>query len=383
MKKQKEAVRAIKARIAPGTAEKKGKTAGEGRGTYKGRGVGKKGGKGEGVNQNGVEEKRPKTPRKQGKTSAIQAVKGSKVPQMAGIAEETYEDAKQSSQLAGGVEQEQGEELGEGGEWETGDKLTSDEVELVERSFSWWLVRVSSPAKALRAAFEEAGMKVPSPRRLANQASWLLSRPGTKVEVKRAQFAASGETLVTQDRVLQEMGRIGFANLSDVLTIRQNKDGCHTIRVADLADLSPDERAAIKKIKVTAAVMGDARIVETVEVQMHDKVAALEKLGAHFGMFGGADEKQLPAVHFHLSMSGDQIEGAVTRPRPEVPSEILVPNQLKFRNEARAIAGGSHDSGSQAGVIPAQVVQQALNHKQAARIAPGVPPGVIVHRPNG
>ncbi len=84
----------------------------------------------------------------------------------------------------------------------------------------------------------------------------------------------SKRTGITQDRVLQELAKVAFVNITDVV----DKDG--RIR----ADAKPDDTAAIEYIhtKMSDSVQGQS--VER-EVKTASKLKALELLGKHLGMF--------------------------------------------------------------------------------------------------
>lgn len=102
---------------------------------------------------------------------------------------------------------------------------------------------------------------------------------------------------ITQDRVIMELARIGFANVTDYANVVEetveeerpvfNDDGevvdhitvVRNIKRVDIeptTDLDADRRAALSEIKETK---------QGIEIKLHDKVKALELLGRHLGMF--------------------------------------------------------------------------------------------------
>lgn len=117
------------------------------------------------------------------------------------------------------------------------------------------------------------------------------------VEVQRAVTDAQGKrsarTEITQDRVLQELARIGFADMRKLLRWTGNlpkmdeakaeESGEVEISVAnfvqlfDSDELDDDTAACISEISQTK----DGAL----KVKLHDKRAALEAIGRHLGMF--------------------------------------------------------------------------------------------------
>ena len=100
------------------------------------------------------------------------------------------------------------------------------------------------------------------------------------------------------NRALDELSALAFSSLSDVYT----KDGA----IIAPADMPRDISVAVKKIKRKEIVGKDADgnqavIGHTVEVEMHDKLGPLTKLGLHHGLFTArvehsADEDLLQAI---------------------------------------------------------------------------------------
>lgn len=124
-------------------------------------------------------------------------------------------------------------------------------------------------------------------------ASRLLSNANVKklLEIKLKDREKRLE--ITQDRVLKELAKIGFANITnftDVVDIPYEADitdeegkviGKETkyhkgLRLYNTEDITEDELAALQEIKEGK---------HGITVKMHDKVRALEQLGRHLGMF--------------------------------------------------------------------------------------------------
>lgn len=156
-----------------------------------------------------------------------------------------------------------------------------------------YLVDLNAKEAALRAGYSGRGAK--------QQGHRLLKLPEVLAAIEAAQQARSVRTAITADRVLQELARIGLANLSDVsewgereVAIGYDADG-KRLSPADLGDaavihremapflsltdsaaLAPEHRAAVAEVALTK---------DGFKIKMHDKVAALTQIGRHLGMF--------------------------------------------------------------------------------------------------
>ena len=98
-----------------------------------------------------------------------------------------------------------------------------------------------------------------------------LTKPNIAAAVSQAMAERSRRTGINQDRVLQELARIGFAKITDVVDPETAK-----IR----PDASDDDLACIQSIKIKPNEFGTER-----EVKLYDKKSALVDLGKHLGLF--------------------------------------------------------------------------------------------------
>jgi phage terminase small subunit len=93
---------------------------------------------------------------------------------------------------------------------------------------------------------------------------------------------------VTKQRVLEELARIGFANMFDYM--RAGPDGDP---ILDFSALTRDQAAALVEVTVENFKDGrgdGARDVRRVKFKLADKKAALVALGRHLGLFTGHPE---------------------------------------------------------------------------------------------
>jgi phage terminase small subunit len=121
---------------------------------------------------------------------------------------------------------------------------------------------------------------------------------------------------VTQDRIVEEYAKIGFANIGDY--IRPDEAGNPYLAYREL---DSDQKAAISEMTIEEYVEGrgeDARAVKRTKFKLHDKKAALDSLGRYLGMFvdrteiRGAMEVKLMNLSRaeRLAMMRELLEGA-------------------------------------------------------------------------
>jgi phage terminase small subunit len=150
--------------------------------------------------------------------------------------------------------------------------LTPKQTRFIEE----FLLDLNATAAAIRAGYS---------KRTAKQKAWKLREtPEIKAAIATAIEARSERTEITADQVLEELAKIGFANSGDFF--EWGPDG---IRVKPQADLTPEQQAAVAEVSETKTKEGG-----TVKVKLHDKVAALDKIGRHLGMFTDNLNLRLP-----------------------------------------------------------------------------------------
>ena len=106
----------------------------------------------------------------------------------------------------------------------------------------------------------------------------------------------SKRTEITADRVLNEIAKLAFFNMADVI----NSEG----NTKPLQDWSRDELAALQEITESKIDSKEGVIVTTLKTKISDKKASLELLGRHLKLF--TDKVDLNAdmsVTFNLDYS--------------------------------------------------------------------------------
>lgn len=126
-----------------------------------------------------------------------------------------------------------------------------------------YLIDLNATQAAIRAGY--------SPHTAKDIGCENLAKPNIAAAISQAMAERSRRTGINQDRVLQELARIGFAKITDVVDPETAK-----IR----PDASDDDLACIQSIKIKPNEFGTER-----EVRLCDKKSALVDLGKHLGLF--------------------------------------------------------------------------------------------------
>lgn len=132
-----------------------------------------------------------------------------------------------------------------------------------------------------------------------------LGKPEISSALQEAMDERAARTNITQDRVLRELARIGFADMRKLLRWTGNRTVMdleaaeesgeveirHTnmVMLYDSDELDADTAAAISEISQTKE--------GALKVKLHDKQAALVNIGKHLGMF--TEKVQVDAKHAH------------------------------------------------------------------------------------
>ena len=99
----------------------------------------------------------------------------------------------------------------------------------------------------------------------------LLGKDWVQAAIQEALQAREKRTLITQDRVLAELGKIGFSDLKDFVEF--GPDGVSLKQDADV------DGAVVAEVSETATQLGSSK-----KIKLHDKMKALELIARHLGM---------------------------------------------------------------------------------------------------
>lgn len=139
-------------------------------------------------------------------------------------------------------------------------KLTAKQQRFVEE----YLIDLNATQACIRAGYSQKNAK--------QIGSELLDK--TRLQIDSALAERSKRTGINQDRVVQELARIAFVKITDVI----DEDG--EIR----RDASDDDLACIESVKIKESDNQFGGSTER-EVKLASKLKALELLGKHLGMW--------------------------------------------------------------------------------------------------
>lgn len=135
-----------------------------------------------------------------------------------------------------------------------------------------YLMDLNAAQAAIRAGY--------SRKRAGDQGRRLLNSPEIREAVAAAQAERAERTGVSADRVVEELAKIAFSDLRDVMV--WGPDG---VSLKDSTTLTEAQAALVAEV-----VEGSGK---TLRIKRHDKVKALELLGRHIGMFREKVETEL------------------------------------------------------------------------------------------
>lgn len=199
-----------------------------------------------------------------------------------------------------------------------------------ERFVQEYLVDLNATAAAKRAGYSEATAYSIGQEN--------LTKPELAAAIAAEQEKRAARTQITQDRVLSELAKIGFADMRKLMRWTGNlpkmdeaeaeETGEVSISVAnfvqlfDSDELDDDIAASISEISQTRE--------GALKVKLHDKQAALVSIGRHLGMFKERVE--------HTGKDGGAIE-IEQRTRDDADAVTRAITGLAERHRAASVAG--------------------------------------------
>lgn len=130
-----------------------------------------------------------------------------------------------------------------------------------------YLVDLNASRAAIRAGY--------SPKTAMKWSCSMMKMPNIRKAVAAAIEARHQRVQVDQDRVIQEIARVAFADTTQVVNVRSGR-----VNIVETDLLPEDTRRAIAEIHETVSASGCS-----LRVRLHDKIKALELLGRHLGLF--------------------------------------------------------------------------------------------------
>jgi phage terminase small subunit len=184
-----------------------------------------------------------------------------------------------------------------------------------ERFVEEYLIDLNATQAAIRAGYSEDSAK--------SIGCENLTKPNVQDAIAEARAKISARIGVTQERVISELAKIGFANMQNYM--RTTSDGDPYL---DFSALTEEQTAALSEVTVDDYVDGrgeDARKVKRVKFKLHDKRAALVDLGRHLGIFHDnlrlAGKDGGPIEHREVSALSDDELAVIARSGRAAPSE--------------------------------------------------------------
>lgn len=170
-----------------------------------------------------------------------------------------------------------------------------------------YLIDLNATQAAIRAGYSENGASV--------QGSKLLANAKVQAAIQEAQAKRSEKTGITQERVLLELARIGFADIRKTVAWGSAPEGAvdedgnpmlYPVELKPSGEVDDDTAAAISEVSLTA---------QGVKLKMHDKLSALDKIARHLGMLNGsgAGEDDAPSLTININAKDPVGDVRVTR----------------------------------------------------------------------
>ena len=152
-------------------------------------------------------------------------------------------------------------------------KLTAKQKRFCEE----YLIDLNATQAAIRAGY--------SPESAADIGSDNMQKTEIKAEIGKQMAERSKRTGITQDRVLEELGKIAFCNPVDLINLKDATMLNETDRM---------DTAAIASVRVKEIPTRDGETITEREIRMTDKLKALELCGKHVGLFKNDEDALTP-----------------------------------------------------------------------------------------
>ena len=130
-----------------------------------------------------------------------------------------------------------------------------------------YLVDLNATQAAIRAGYSSNTAK--------SQGQRLLTHVDIQAEIKQAMDGRSERTKIEADEVLKRIWNIANANMRDYITW-----GPGGVKLKSVDELTEDQTAAVAEVSETITEHGGTK-----RIRLHDKMAALDKVAKHLGMY--------------------------------------------------------------------------------------------------
>lgn len=144
-----------------------------------------------------------------------------------------------------------------------------------DRQFAFCRFYVEQGLTNASAAYRKAYPNCKSEVAAESCSSRLLRNAKVMAYLDEVRRVATERTQITADRVLEELGRIGLANMDDYA-----EWGPAGVTLKSSEDMTSEMKAVVGEVSETITKDGG-----TIRFKLHDKLAALDKIGRHFKLF--------------------------------------------------------------------------------------------------
>jgi phage terminase small subunit len=161
-----------------------------------------------------------------------------------------------------------------------------------------YLVDLNGTRAAIAAGYSE--------KTAASMATENLTKPNIAAYLADQQAKRAARTEVTQDKVMAELAKIGFYDIRKAVRwggipeVTPGGEHVYPVEMVPSEDLDDSTAAAISEVSLTSG---------GIKIKMSDKLAALEKLGKHLGMFNGETGGGNEVIAEALNNIADKLPG--------------------------------------------------------------------------
>jgi phage terminase small subunit len=160
---------------------------------------------------------------------------------------------------------------------------------------------VPDATAAYRSAYETKNMK---PATINRAATALMQNYTITTRIEELRAPVIDKLQITLEAVVVEIAKTAFANVADYLEIGENGKATLT-----LTDITPDQMAAIKKVKTSEIKDSKGEVTGySNELELGDKLKALEMLGRHVGVFPNARDIVDQSITVNTTVNMTRVE---------------------------------------------------------------------------
>lgn len=127
----------------------------------------------------------------------------------------------------------------------------------------------------------------------------MRNRPHVDAAIAARTAELRAKLAVTRENVLAEYAKIAFSSLDEAAI----RDRAGRITGFDISRIPASQLAVIKEVEFE----GTAKKRRVAKVRMHDKVAALHKLGAHLRLFADDEAQPFTNVVFNVIRTRERV----------------------------------------------------------------------------